>query len=65
MPKTRGKIVVEPVYDLLDPFARLWDVFQLAGLDLWDWMTDRLYEPLAGINGVVWIRRKVLRRWWP
>lgn len=57
--------MVEPVYDLLDPFARLWDVFQLAGLDLWDWMTDRLYEPLAGINGVVWIRRKVLRRWWP
>lgn len=36
-------------------------VFATASLDFWDWMTDRVYDSIAGPNGLIWVKRKFLR----
>lgn len=44
--------------DLLFP---LLGIFEGGMYDLWDWATNRVFEPLVGLRGIVWVRRRNLR----
>lgn len=43
------------------PFELLAALFSTASEDLWDWMTDRVYDSIVGPNGLIWVLRKRFR----
>lgn len=45
----------------LQPFVTLFDLIPTFGMDIWDWMTNRIWEGIVGPKGIRWVRRKFLR----